>query len=99
LSCHAVFLPTPRPLRPPPRAGWTLLAALLFPLAAVGQTPLRVGQITVRSINVFSPEEASRGWLYRAANAVHFETRESLIRKFLLFREGDPYDVTRLEET
>ena len=86
-------------MRPPPRAVWTFLAALLFPLAAAGQTPLRVGQITVRSINVFSPEEASRGWLYRAANAVHFETRESVIRKFLLFHEGDPYDATRLEET
>jgi hypothetical protein len=50
-------------------------------------------------VNVFSPEEAARGWLYRAANAVHIQTRESVIRKFLLFREGDPYDSTRLEET
>ena len=99
LSCHAVLLPTPGPSRPRSRAVWTLLGALLFPLAAAGQPPLRVGRITVRSVNVFSPEEASRGWLYRAADAVHIETRESVIRKFLLFREGDPYDAKRLAET
>ena len=68
-------------------------------MAATGQEELRVGRITVRSLNVFSPEEAARGWLYRAADAVHFETRESVIRKFLLFKEGEPYDATRLEET
>lgn len=74
-----------------------LLAAL--PGAVLAQEPLRIGQITIHSLNVFSPEEASRGWLYRAADALHIETRESVIRKFLLFREGDPYDATRLEET
>lgn len=87
--------------RPPRRSTDTVwvLVALLFPLAAAGQEGLRVGRITVRSVNVFSPEEASRGWVYRAANAVHIQTRESVVRKFLLFREGDPYDATRLEET
>ncbi|HYV40925.1 MAG TPA: hypothetical protein VEO02_03945, partial [Thermoanaerobaculia bacterium] len=80
------------------RTVWVLLA-LSIPLAAAGDEPLRIGRITIRSVNVFSPEEAARGWLYRAANAIHFETRESVIRKFLLFREGDPYDSTRLEET
>ncbi len=72
---------------------------MLIAPAAAGQEPLRVGRITIRSVNVFSPEEAARGWVYRAANAVHFETRESVIRKFLLFREGDRYDAARLEET
>jgi len=77
------------------------LTVLLFAPAAPGscQEELRIGQITVRTVNVFSPEEASRGWLYRAADALHIETRESVIRKFLLFHEGDLYDPIRLEET
>jgi outer membrane protein assembly factor BamA len=74
-----------------------LLAALACRVLA--DEPPRVGRITIRALNVFSPEEAARGWLYRAADALHIETRESVIRKFLLFREGEPYDLTRLEET
>jgi hypothetical protein len=61
--------------------------------------PPRIGTIRVRALDVFSPEEASRGWLYRTANAVRFNTREAVIRKFLLFREGDTYDPIRLDET
>ncbi len=98
MSCNADLRPTPRPRRRPARAAWAI-AALLLALPAAGQDGLRVGRITIRSVDVFSPEEAARGWLYRAANAVHFRTRESVIRKFLLFREGDAYDATRLEET
>jgi hypothetical protein len=74
-----------------------LLAALACRVLA--DEPPRVGRITIRALNVFSPEEAARGWLYRAADALHIETRESVIRKFLLFREGEPFDPTRLEET
>lgn len=81
------------------RAALLALLALAAAPTAGGEEPIRIGRITIRSLNVFSPEEASRGWLYRAADALHIETRESVIRKFLLFREGDPYDATRLEET
>jgi outer membrane protein assembly factor BamA len=80
------------------RAALTALLAAL-PCRGLADEPPRVGHITIRALNVFSPEEATRGWLYRAANALHIETRESVIRKFLLFREGEPFDPTRLEET
>lgn len=63
------------------------------------QEELRVGRVTIHTLNVFSPEEASRGWLYRAADSLRIVTMESVIRKFLLFHEGDPYDPTRLEES
>ncbi len=79
------------------RAALLGLALLVCP-CAVGEE-LRIRQITIRSLDVFAPEEASHGWFYRAANAVHVETRESVIRKFLLFQEGDAYNPTRLEET
>jgi len=80
------------------QAVW-LTAALLLPVLGQGQEPVRIGKISVRVLDVFTPEEAARGWFYRTANAIHVETREAVIRKFLLFREGDSYDPTRLDET
>lgn len=85
-----------------PRAGLraaVLAGALAAPAAAPGEEALRVGQIRVRTLDVFSPEEASRGWLYRTADALRVQTRESVIRKFLLFEEGDPFDRSLLEQT
>ncbi len=58
-----------------------------------------VGRITVRTEDVFSPEEASWGWPFRAADALHVQTRPSVVRKFLLFRSGDPFDPGRLAES
>lgn len=78
-------------------AAWLLALAAAAP--CLGQQDLRIGRIRVESLDVFTPEEARNGWVYRAANALHLETRVSVIRKFLLFREGDPYDPDRLEET
>jgi hypothetical protein len=39
------------------------------------------------------------GWAYRAANALHVRTRESVIRRELLFRVGDCYDEFLLAES
>ncbi len=59
----------------------------------------RIGEIRIRALDVYSPEEAARGWLYRTADAVRFSTSENVIRKFLLFHEGDVLDPARLAET
>jgi hypothetical protein len=75
------------------------LAFLCLAAAAAAEEPLRVGTIWIRPVNVFSPEEAERGYLYRLANSLRFQTREAVIRRFLLFHEGDPYNATRIEET
>lgn len=75
--------------------------AIVFALAAPAgaEEPPRIGEIRVAVLNVFSPEEAARGWFYRAANAIHIETRDEVIRKFLLFHSGDPFDRFLLEQT
>jgi hypothetical protein len=67
--------------------------------AARAQEPLRVGEIRIQSLDVFSPEEERRGWVYRLADALHVETQTAVIRRFLLFREGDAYDPERLAQT
>lgn len=80
-------------------AALLVITAVASSWAAAQDAPPRIGQIRIQTLDVFSPEEASKGWLYRTANAVRFETRPSVIRKFLLFHEGDPYDPARLVET
>jgi outer membrane protein assembly factor BamA len=66
---------------------------------ALAATPLRVGTITIRALDIYANEEADRGRVYRVANALHPETRDSVIRKFLLFHEGDEYRPERLAES
>ncbi len=79
------------------------LVILLVSLAAAahaGESARRIGRITVQAFNVYSPEETATGLPYRAINALHFRTKESIIRRFLLFKEGDtlaPYLVTESE--
>ncbi len=60
---------------------------------------LRVGSITIRAIPVFDAAEVAHGAFYRALNVLHVQTRVALLRRFLLFHEGDPYDPALLSET
>ena len=70
---------------------------LLFQLAL--QEPLRIGKITINAVPLFSAEEARHGSFYRGANILHVQTRPGLLRRFLLFKEGDPFNPAKLEET
>ncbi len=72
---------------------------LLAASSLLAQTPLKVGKITIDSVDVYSKHEAGAGFLYRTADRLHIETRTSVIRKFLLFKEGDVYVPERLQET
>ena len=80
-----------------------VLSFLCFAASAalIAQTapPLRIGTITIRPLDVYSSDEARHGQLYKLADRLHIETRTSVIRKFLLFREGDVYSSERLAET
>ncbi len=61
--------------------------------------PLRIGTIDVRTTPLFSTEEESHGRFYEVADALHTPTRAALVRRFLLFREGDLYDPERIAES
>ncbi len=61
--------------------------------------PARIGRVRVTASDVFGPEDTSRGFLYRGANALHVVTSESTIRRFLLFDEGDVYEPEVLAES
>jgi outer membrane protein assembly factor BamA len=81
------------------------VAALVLALLLVGSgrngfaQPVHIGTIRIESQNVFSPSEAENGWFYRLANSIHIRTRDSFLRKQLLFHEGDVLDVAVLAET
>ena len=60
---------------------------------------LRIGKIAIHTAPVFDPEEASHGGLYRAVDMIAVRTPEELIRRFLLFREGEPFDAGKLTES
>lgn len=77
---------------------WLVLCAA-HTLPILADDPVRIGTITIETQDVYSSQEAARGNLYRLTDKLHRETRPSVIRNLLLFREGDPYVAERLAET
>src|SRR3954465_12700040 len=87
--------------------------ALGLPIAAVAQplatTPsfeeleaaqARIGEVRVRTGDVFDTEDPKEsGMLFRWANALHYQTRTSVIENALLFKRGDRVSVAVIEET
>ncbi len=81
-------------------------AADVAPVPSGGTDPdrageaARVGHIIIRLDDIFdADDERENGPLYRAANRLHIDTRESAVRAQLLFAEGDAYSRRLLEET
>jgi hypothetical protein len=71
--------------------------ALVRPPAAAAQT---VDTILVYNSNIFDREQVEVfGFSARLANALHFTTRASVIRRTLLLEPGDLYDSARVAES
>jgi hypothetical protein len=68
-------------------------------IAGTPGTPLHIGHITIDAVSVYSEAEVTHGRFYRLVNLLHVQTRTELLRRFLLFHEGDPYDPAKLAET
>jgi hypothetical protein len=79
----------------------SVLPLLLIALASTraGAEPLRVGRVVIDAVPVYSDAEARQGRLYGVLNALHVQTRAALLRRFLLFKEGDAFDPALLAET
>lgn len=68
--------------------------ALILPAGLI------ISSITIDSHNVFDTElPAENKLLYRAANRVHFTTRDPIIMRELLFAVGDQYNAALAAET
>ena len=80
------------------------MAAEAVPVDAPVDHPLRIGQVTLVTSNIFSPAEihdspALVGFLRGAMNSLHTTTRSGVLRRELLFRTGELYDPAKLQET
>jgi hypothetical protein len=62
-------------------------------------TPPVVDTIIVVRNNVFTEEQAASSGIFRAANSIHFVTKEWLIRDYLQFEAGQPYDSAQVAES
>ncbi|HEX9207375.1 MAG TPA: hypothetical protein VF851_04005 [Steroidobacteraceae bacterium] len=59
-----------------------------------------IGRIDIAPSDIFDPSiPGESGWLYRTANRLHMNTRESILRDQLLFKTGDRYVQRVVEET
>ncbi|HEX7191690.1 MAG TPA: hypothetical protein VF381_08975, partial [Thermoanaerobaculia bacterium] len=74
-------------------------ASALASLKTMSDQRLRIGTVTVNAGSLFSKTELARGGFYRGANILHSQTPVPLLRSFLLFSEGEPFDETRLRES
>ena len=68
--------------------------------AELEQAGAIIGQVVVVARDIFdTTDPKENNALFRAANAVHIQTRESVVRRALLFKPGDRVSVRALEET
>lgn len=59
-----------------------------------------IGNIEIVTDDIFDENDPrENGAFYRFANALHVVTRPSVVRRFLLFKSGDPVSVRLIEET
>jgi hypothetical protein len=88
--------------------GFAFAAALIA--ASVGAVPAaedtRIRTVRIQHEDVFAPDEKldppglpDLTPVFDLANKIHFETREHVIRRELLFQEGDPLDRDRIAES
>lgn len=80
----------------------TLFACLIAACCATGARAdaERIGTISIRVSDIFDTSKPGENKsLYRLANRLHIDTRESALRAQLLFTEGDDFNARVLEET
>lgn len=66
-------------------------------MEAAGAT---VGEIHVVTRDIFDTSDPAENYaLFRLANRLHIQTRESVIRRSILFHTGEPLRVREIEET
>jgi outer membrane protein assembly factor BamA len=87
----------------------TILLCAVSPLTAEAPIPdgdeleaqqARIGRILITRKNIFDPSDPKENyWPYRLANKLHMVTREEVIRRELLFQEGDLYSQQLIDES
>jgi len=88
------------PPESPPRETKGPAAEKLPSFAELEAAGAVIGEIRISTHNIFDLDnEHENNILYRAANAVHIQTRPGLVRQKLLFKTGERVSVHAIEET
>ena len=83
----------------PSRAVAVLAAGFVVPQTAFGQEVAVIDSVELITYNVFAPDEEGSNFLFALANGVRFSTRNWVVSRELLLREGQPYDSALAAET
>ena len=79
---------------------YLLLESFCCPNSEVDNQAYRIGKIVVCRNKVFDKVDSTRSnWILDLANQIHVLTKESAIRSRLLFKEGDVYDQSLIDES
>lgn len=90
----------PAPARESPKEATAPPAGKLPTFAELEAAGAVIGEIRVVTRNIFDLEnERESGVFYRAANAIHIQTRPYVIRRKLLFKTGERVSVHAIDET
>lgn len=66
----------------------------------VGLEGKRIRKINFKTVSIFDKDDPDENnWLYMSLNKLHVNTRPSVIRTQLLFREGDLLEVAHIHES
>ena len=66
----------------------------------LGSQNAKIGKILIENQNVFDLNNPLEDrWLYRIANTLHIRTRPKVIRRQLLFKEGEAYSAGDIKES
>jgi outer membrane translocation and assembly module TamA len=63
------------------------------------QQPAIIDTIIIRRDNVFNEEEAAGAGAFRVMNKLHIVTKERVIRNYLQFEVGEPFDSAAVAES
>jgi hypothetical protein len=85
-------------------AGWavaTLVLPVLVPALSAQDVhpPAVIDTIIIERNDVFTEEEAASSGVFRAMNRIHRVTSEHVIRDYLQFEAGEPYDSASVAES
>jgi hypothetical protein len=69
------------------------------PDAVQASSPPVIDTVLVVRATVFTEEEAARSGLYRFMNRIHVVTKERVIRDYLQFQVGEPFDSAEVAES
>ncbi len=102
MLCEGVGFPSPRA----GRRGLAVLALALLaaapeqaaaaPARANRADGLRIRRVVIKVYDVFDPPS---NIFFKAANALHYQTRAEVVRRELLLKEGDRFDLRLMRES